>query len=179
MPLVSKRYAEALIELSEEKGFKDEFFNNLKVIVDIFKSNTEFKSFLLNRKVHPQSKKRILKNIFENRVEKELLNFLMLLVDKDRLDILEEIYDEFQKMWDERKNTLILKIISATPLEVEQISRIKEKYMRFYNKNAARATLEIDKSLIGGVKIQIGDRIIDDSVKSKLLGLKKMMLQRL
>lgn len=178
MPLVNTRYAEALIELFEEKGSTDEVLNNLRTVLGLFKDNPGFNSFLLDPQIHVDSRKKALKDVLENQIENELMNFLMLLIDKGRLKYLGGIVDEYTRMADERKNILKLKIISAAPLEDAQIDSIKEIYMKMYKKNAVKAELQIDKSLIGGVKIQIGDRVIDDSIKARLMNLKEMMIKQ-
>jgi len=102
----------------------------------------------------------------------------MLLVDKERFENIRGIVEEYFRLADERKNILNMTIISAFPLEDVQINRIKEKYKKLYNKTDVKAKLIIDKSLIGGVKIQIGDKVIDDSIKGRLLCLKEALLQR-
>ncbi|HOM02830.1 MAG TPA: F0F1 ATP synthase subunit delta [Acetivibrio sp.] len=177
MQLVNTRYAEALIDVTEEKSSTDKVLNSLNAILKLFEQNPEFYTFLLDPKVKMESKKKALTNVLKGRVEQEVVNFLMLLMDKERLKNIKGITDEYIRFADERKNILIMTIISAFPLEDVQIDKIKEKYKKLYNKASAKAKVVIDKSLIGGIKIQIGDKVIDDSIKARLTSLKEMMLK--
>ncbi|WP_265445320.1 F0F1 ATP synthase subunit delta [Acetivibrio straminisolvens] len=177
MQLVNTRYAEALIDVTEEKNSTDEVLKNFAAILKLLEQNPEFYSFLLDPQVRIENRKRAIMNIFSGRVQEELVNFLMLLVDKGRLKNIGTIADEYFRLANERKNILIMTIISAYPLEEMQIDRIKKKYKKLYNKIDVKAKLVVDKSLIGGVKIQIGDRVIDDSIKARLDSLKEIMLK--
>lgn len=177
MQLVNNRYAEALIEVSEENSSTTEVLNNLTAILKLFKERTEFYSLLVDPLVQVDSKKKAIRNVFEGRVEGELLNFLMLLVDKSRLKNIGGILAEYARLADERKDILNMEIISASYLEDVQIDKIKEKYRSLYNKTDVKAKFTVDKGLIGGVRIQIGDMVIDDSIKARLMGLKEIMMK--
>ncbi|HOP92744.1 F0F1 ATP synthase subunit delta [Acetivibrio thermocellus] len=178
MQLVNTRYAEALIDVTEEKNSTDKVLNNLVQVLKLLEENREFYSFLLDPQIQKESRKEAIIKVFEGRIEQEVVNFLMLLVDKERFENIRGIVEEYFRLADERKNILNMTIISAFPLEDVQINRIKEKYKKLYNKTDVKAKLIIDKSLIGGVKIQIGDKVIDDSIKGRLLCLKEALLQR-
>ncbi|MFZ5986114.1 MAG: F0F1 ATP synthase subunit delta [Bacillota bacterium] len=178
MPLVNKRYAEALIEITEDNGSTDEVIDNFRKVAALFEESWDFRLFLLDPKVQAESKKEVLKDAFESRVRCELLNFLFLLIDKGRTRYIPGILDEYIGLADMKKNVLNLKIISAVPLEETQVNKIKEKYMKLYGKNNAKAEIHIDKSLIGGIRIQIGDKVIDDSIKARLMDLKEIMLKQ-
>ncbi|WP_235832588.1 F0F1 ATP synthase subunit delta [Acetivibrio mesophilus] len=177
MQLVNTRYAEALIDVTEEKNSTNEVLNDFATILKLFEENPEFYSFLLNPQVLIETKKKAMQNVFGGRIEEELLNLLMLLLDKGRLKNIRSIMDEYSRMADERKDILRMKIISAFPLEDMQIDKIKEKYRKLYNKTDVKAKFVLDESLIGGIRIQIGDKIIDDSIKARLMSLKEIMLK--
>lgn len=181
MPLVDRRYAEALVEIAEEAGDMEQFQYELSLITDIYKKQPDFRLFLINPEVKIDTKKDILKNIltniFSKNLKPEIFKFLMLLLDKGRIRNLPGINDEFIKLADNRRNTLNITIISAAKLEEDQIARIKEKYGKEYRASRVKANIEIDQSLIGGVKVKIGDKVIDGSVKGRLESIKELLIK--
>lgn len=175
MPLIEKRYAEALVGLSAQNGAIDEYRQELQVVVDLFNSLQDFKLFLLNPEVKTEVKKTVVKNVFDGKAKKELVNFLLLLLDKGRISNLPGILVEYVKSADKIRNILDMTIISSAPLEDRQISNILEKYKHLYNATNANVVLEIDQSLIGGVKVRIGDKVIDGSVRGRLESLRELL----
>ncbi len=175
MPLVDKRYAEALVEIADKANAIDEFQHELMEIIGIYKDQQDFRLFLNNPEVKIDTKKGTLKNIFSKDLRPEILNFLLLLLDKDRIKHLPGINDEFIKLADIKRNTLNMTIISAAELDESQIIKIKEKYGKLHNATSVKASVEIDQSLIGGVKVKIGDKVIDGSVKGRLESIKALL----
>ncbi|HEY9062590.1 MAG TPA: F0F1 ATP synthase subunit delta [Pseudobacteroides sp.] len=177
MPLVDRRYAEALVEIADEAGDMDRFQNELAQITGIYKDQQDFRLFLINPEVKIDTKKDILNNIFSKSLKPEIFKFLMLLLDKGRIRNLPGINGEFIKLADNRRNTLNITIISAAKLEEDQVARIKEKYGKEYRASRVKANIEIDQSLIGGVKVKIGDKVIDGSVKGRLESIKELLIK--
>ena len=168
MSLAEIRYAEALADISFQDGTWDNYRSILETISKTFKSQEDFRWFLLSPEINPEIKRETLKKLFGKDLDEKLLNFIMLLIDKSRLNNLPGIVKEFNRQADLRKNVLQIDITSAAPLSESQIERIKEKYRSEYNTISARAEIKIDKSIIGGIIVKIGDRVIDSSVKGRL-----------
>jgi F-type H+-transporting ATPase subunit delta len=177
MPLIEKRYAEALIGLAVQNRSVDEYQQELLTIVDLYRNQQDFSLFLLNPEINNEIKKTVIVNAFGGKVKKELVNFLSLLLDKGRIVYLPGIFIEFTKAADRIKNILNITIISAVPLEDKQISSIVEKYKRIYHTTNAKLNLEIDVSLIGGVKVKIGDKVVDGSINGRLQDLKQVLFE--
>jgi F-type H+-transporting ATPase subunit delta len=177
MPLVNKRYAEALIKITEENNTTKGVLSDFAEVVKVLEENKELKLFFLNPHVKISDKKDVLKELFEGKISIELLNLLKLIVDKDRIKYIPGILDEYSKLYDENRNVLNLKISSAVPLEEMQINSIKQTYLRLYDKSSAKVKLEIDEKLIGGVRVQIGDKVIDGSIKGRLESMMEIMMK--
>jgi len=178
MPLVESRYAEALIEITEEDGSTDEVLKNFEALIGIFDKNPELQGYLKNPNVQLGVKKKLLEELFKGKINDKFLKFLYLLVDKKRVNYAKGILQEYKTLANERKNVLNLKIISAVPLDELQVKKIEKKYSEIYKKDKVSSVVHIDKSLIGGIKVQIGDRLEDYSVKSRLESLKKLLTKR-
>ena len=175
MSLIERRYAEALIDISVENGAIDGYQQEFQNVVDVYNKEQELKFFLLNPRVNTDAKKDVLKKVFSDSVNSNVVNFLMLLLDKGRAKFLPGILEEFIRLADKKKNILNMTIISAAPLKDAQIDEIKEKYMKIYNASSVKVNVEVDESLIGGVKVKIGDRVVDGSIKGRLESLKELL----
>ena len=116
-------------------------------------------------------------NIFKGKIDEELLSFLLILIEKDRILYLREKLNEMEKIDLERKNILSAVVKTAVPLLESEISDLQEKLEKQYNKKIIMTT-EIDKSLLGGVYVRVGNDVIDGTIKSKLEEMKDIMLKR-
>lgn len=177
MSLICSRYAGALIEAAEENGISEEIFDNFREVIKIINENTGFVPLLLNPQVEVSNKKEVLRSVFKGSIPDILLNFLFLLVDKGRTRFINGIFEEFVRLYNERKNILNMEIITAVPLDEVQVNRIEQKYIAMYNKSSARVFVSIDKSLIGGIRVKVGDKVIDNSIKARLHNIKEIMLK--
>ncbi len=177
MPLVERRYAEAFINIAAGAGDIDSLQDELQGLVDLFKSQTEFRSFMLDPEIKIENKKAVVRKAFLNNLKKETVNLILLLLDKGRIKFLPGIYEEFVRMADKKKNILNMTIISAASLDESQVLRIKVKYGKLYNASTVKADVRVDNSLIGGVKVKIGDKVIDDSLKGRLESLRELLIK--
>ena len=176
MSLVERRYAEALADIADHAGELDSFGRELREVVELFGKQAELRLFLADPGVGAGPKKEILKKVFSGRVKAEILNFLMLLIDKGRIDRLPGIYTEYEKEADRRKKVLNITIVSAMPLRETQINEIKEIFKNKYGASSVKEHIEIDKTLLGGVKVIVGDKVFDGTVKGRLEGLREVLL---
>jgi F-type H+-transporting ATPase subunit delta len=177
MPLVENRYADALADIAVKSGNIELFKEQARLILSLYDTQEDLKTLLTSHEVDSTVKKNIIKSIFKDNTRNELVNFLLLLVDKGRVSHLPGIIKEFEKMANDRSNVLTMKIISASPLEDKQINRIKEKYRNIYNAVSVSADIKVDSSLLGGVKVVVDDKVFDGTVKGRLEELRKMIVK--
>ena len=93
--------------------------------------------------------------------------FLLALADNDRLDVLSEVYQQFEALRAEEEKSLDVEVISAYPLSAEQEARIASALRAKFNKDIA-ISATVDSTLIGGALIRAGDVVIDGTVRGKL-----------
>ncbi len=175
MPLVEKRYAEALLLLSGSSLFK--YKEELAGFVDIYKQDKELRAFLLNPTIKSNKKQQLLTNVFKSSLEPNVLKFLLLLIEKQRLIYIESIYNQYVKLAHEIANIIDMKIISANPLTELQVEAIKNRYILKYKASSANAQIILDQELIGGVKVVIGDKVYDGSIKGQIDSLKELIVK--
>ncbi len=174
---LDRRYALALYEVAKEKDKVDEYINDLREICDLIENNKDFYEVVKHPQISTKNKKRTFINIFKGKIDEELLSFLLILIEKDRILYLREKLNQMEKIDLERKNILSAVVKTAVPLLESEISDLQEKLEKQYNKKIIMAT-EIDKSLLGGVYVRVGNDVIDGTIKSKLEEMKDIMLKR-
>lgn len=177
MPLVEKRYAEALVNISVERNMIEQHQKELGLAADLYKSNEDLRNFLLNPKTDVNARKDLLRSAFAGRMQDEVLGLLLLLLDKGRIKYLQGIYEEFVRLAEEKQNILSMDIMAAAPLEDRQIEGIREKFRKLYKASSVKASVIIDKSLVGGVRVRIGDKLMDGSIKGRLKELQEILLK--
>ena len=174
---LDRRYALALYEVAKEKDKVDEYINDLREICDLIENNKDFYEVVKHPQISTKNKKRTFINIFKGKIDEELLSFLLIIIEKDRILYLREKLNEMEKIDLERKNILSAVVKTAVPLLESEISNLQEKLEKQYNKKIIMTT-EIDKSLLGGVYVRVGNDVIDGTIKSKLEEMKDIMLKR-
>ncbi|HHU76779.1 MAG TPA: ATP synthase F1 subunit delta [Firmicutes bacterium] len=177
MSLVERRYAASLLELAEDRDLYEPFYRELKMASNIIHKNERLESFLLDLQVDSSKKKKVIFAVFNGNIMQELINFLNVLIDKNRFEYLDPIIEEFRIMADQKQNILNVTVVSAFPIDELQLQEIKRKCKNKYMASKVRVHLQEDKSLLGGIKLKIGDTMIDGTVKSRLEELRKTLLQ--
>lgn len=177
MPLAFSRYAEAFVDLAAEKNALDAYLEELSSITELCADRT-LNALLANPEVSKRERKDILSGILKGRVRQEVQNFALLLIDKERIGSLPGILREAVRMANERRKIIDIIIYTAFPIGQEQIDSICEKFKKLYGAVGFKVAVRTDPTLLGGVKVAIGDKVYDGSVKKKLAGLRKSMAEQ-
>jgi F-type H+-transporting ATPase subunit delta len=171
---LDKRYALALYTVAEEKGKVEEYLNDLREIVSLMNNDANFMKLIEQPFVSTSEKKEIFINIFKGKIDEDLLSFLLILIEKDRIRFTEEKLKEMEKIHLERNNTLLVEVKTVIPLNDSERENLRRKLIDIYEKKIIFVE-KIDKRIIGGVYIRVGDDVIDGTLKIKLEEMKKIM----
>lgn len=172
---LDRRYALALYEIAEEKGKVKQYLEELRDILNII-SDEDFTKLIKHPQVSTSSKKKLFNDVFKDKIDEDLLSFLLVLIEKGRILQLESKINEFEKIYLERNNTIVAKVKTVIPLKDDEKHGLIDKLQKKYNKKIILEE-EIDKDIIGGVYVEINGKIIDGTIKSKLDEMKKLMLK--
>jgi len=165
---IAKRYAKALVQLGSENDLIDGFRKELADVNNLFMTNADVGAAFANPAFTAEQKKQIMQELVARFGCSELVgNFLMLLVDKNRVAFLSQIVATYEILADEQSGTIRPLIKTAFPLDDNQVSKIQDALEKKSGKKVV-AEVSVDKSLLGGVVIQIGDIAFDSSVKTQL-----------
>ncbi|AGF54415.1 MULTISPECIES: F0F1 ATP synthase subunit delta [Clostridium] len=174
---LDRRYALALYEIAEKNNKVDEYLQDLRDICDLFDSNEDFYQVIKHPKVNTAKKKQLFNDLFKGKIDEELLAFLIVLIEKGRVLYLREKLNQMVDIDLERRNTIRGVVKTAVPLLDEELEQLKNIFEKKYDKTILFDT-KIDKSLLGGVYVKVGNDIIDGTIKSKIEEMKELMLKK-
>ena len=168
-------YANALFQAARDVGKLNLIQEESRSMLDIFRREKDFLHFFNDPTIPPGEKKSILKNIFEDKICKEHLNLLYVLVDKGRTWHYPRIVDSYEKKIAEAEGYAKGSVFSVQPLSDEQRTKFEEQTGKLLGQNV-KLENKIDTSLIGGVKILIDGKMLDASLKKRLDDMKSKLL---
>lgn len=184
MPLVdtppdalSEIYARSLFELAETKGGKatiESCLSELEDILEIARSNPKFSEFLASRVLPVSERSSSLEKIFKGRVSDLTLRFLQVINEKGRLQHLPPILGAFDRLVQEKFGRIEVDVYTATPISTDELRFIREKLQATLGREPILHPYT-DESMIGGIKMQIGDRLIDGSLSTQLRRIKDQL----
>ena len=171
--LVSKVYGDALFETAMENNKVDTLYEEVNALIPILKENPELLALLGNPQIVKEDKVAIIRQVFENRVEIELMGFLAIIVEKDRQSELIPVLDYFIQRVKEYKKIGAAYVTSAVELKPEQKAGLEKNLLETTSYVAFEMHYSVDPALLGGMVIRIGDHVVDSSIKTRLYELKK------
>lgn len=172
---LDRRYALALYEVAEKTGKVEEYLKDLRQICEVIDNNREFHEVIKHPQIGTKRKKHTFINIFKGHIDEELLSFLLILIEKDRILFLREKLNEMEKIDLERKNTLKGIVKTTVSLKEDELNSLISKLEAKYNKKVILDQI-IDPSILGGIYVRVNNEVIDGTVKLRLENLKQLML---
>lgn len=172
---LDKRYALAIYEVGEKKGKVEEYLADIREICRIMDEDKDFYEVIKHPQISTSEKKKLFINVFKGKIDEELLSFLLILIEKDRILYLKEKLNQMEKIHLEKNNTLLALIKTSVPMLEDEKERLQAKLESMYNKKIIMKC-EIDKKILGGVYVRVGDDVIDGTVRSRLDEMKEIML---
>jgi len=166
---VARPYAEAVFGLADKAGSAGNWFSMLGTMAQVA-GNPEMRVCIGNPNVGPKALYDLFIALCREDFPIEARNFVRVLIANDRLGLLPEIYAQFGELKNEREGVVEAEIRTAFPLDNAQINAlVADVSRRFKRRVQPRVTL--DRELIGGVHITVGDEVIDGSVRGRLEGM--------
>lgn len=174
--VVAKRYAKALVDLSEQKKITDKVRADFGAFAEAVKVQKDIQKLFINPAFTPENKKAVIRDL-SSRLQLHPLvqHFIEYLVDVNRIRYVAEFHAVFTELLAERQNRAIAKLTTAAPIPDGTVDAIKQK-LESLTKKQVEIDAEVDPSLIGGVRAQIGSVIYDGSIRNQLNKLKDHLL---
>jgi F-type H+-transporting ATPase subunit delta len=175
-PLAAKiaaPYARALFDFSVEKNIMHQItadFQNLQIFLD---ETAELMEYLSNPLVNKESKREVLTKALQSQVNTETFKFLMVLVNRDRINLLKSVISAYLELVYETASIKMVEVSTAFPFTNLQKNTLIQKLKELTKAREIRLVITVDSSLIGGFLIKTESKVIDFTVKSQLQRLAK------
>jgi len=163
---LARRYSQALFEIASETSL-DSIDSDLRELTKLVEENAEVKNVLLHPHVSLSIKKSVMEKLLGEEFGEVTRRFFYLLIDRKRENLLPLIQREFSRLADEARQVVEAKVASAIELTATQLDDLKKSIKRMTGKDV-RIISEVRAELIGGVLIQVGDRVMDGTISHAL-----------
>ncbi len=164
---VALRYAQALLDVATARGLIDELDESLGGVVAVADRHQELRRFLQNPQVPLAQKKALVGSLLGGRVEPILVQFLEMLLDKGRIAYLGDIQATFADLVEQHKGLQRARVVTAVALPADLEARLRDRLAELTGRQILLEK-SIDPSVIGGVCVTMGDRILDGTLRSGL-----------
>jgi F-type H+-transporting ATPase subunit delta len=165
---VASRYAKSLIELAEEKNDMEKVAEDMALLGKVCEENRDFYLMLKNPIVHQDKKSAILKKIFDNKVQPLTMSIIEIMVRKNRVQLLPELAQAFYTMYKEKMGIVEATLVTTFAIDQQLKAQFEKIVKRATGANTVRIKEKISQNIIGGYILTVGDRQIDDSIKTYL-----------
>jgi F-type H+-transporting ATPase subunit delta len=175
---VAKVYADALRTVAEQRGVAEEVGRELRAIVsEVYANRPEVEAALASPVVKRSAKIPVLEHAFKNNVSDLLFNFLVVLNGKDRLQLVRHVAAAYRDIQDEQAKRVRVSVRSAVPLTDAQAEQLKQTISQATGLEPILQP-KVDDSLLGGMIVQVGDRVFDSSVRYQIENIRNQLLAR-
>lgn len=172
---VARRYATSLFRTAKRIDQVDRVLEDLKAIAGLLRKDPNLKNFLEAPQILDQYKKELLTNAFKNSISEALFSFLLLVLEKHRIEYLLAMAEEYERLVKEDQGILPTCVITARLLDPAFADRLKKELEKNTGK-IIEMILRIEPWIIGGIIVILGNKIIDKSIRHQLDELKEEML---
>lgn len=165
--IAARRYAGALFQIGTEKGTLEELEKELRIVREVFQENEQFYTFLKHPRIKSAKKRQILNEVFQG-LQPNVVHTIALLVERGRIEITTSMIDHFIQMVNDAKGNAEVTVYSVRELSSAEKAQLEKSFSKRFDMKSVELKNEIDSTLIGGLKIRVGNTIYDGSVKGKL-----------
>jgi len=175
---VAHVYAEALLNAADKQGQSEQVLESLESLIrDLFPAEPQFEIFLTSSAVGRDRKAQVIEKVFEDRASVLFVDFLKVLNQHERLNLLRPILAAAKEFRDKRAKRIRVRVRSAVPLTDEQANRLRQQLHEALKLEPILQT-EVDPDLLGGVVLQVGDWLYDASVRARLDSIQNQLIAR-
>jgi F-type H+-transporting ATPase subunit delta len=161
------RYAKATLNLAKERGVAENVYNDMLLIDQTIEENKELENLIVSPIVKSSVKSKILKAVFEKKTDSLTMDVIQLLINNNRINILELVAKEFVIIYDFMKGSEVALVTTAFPITKELEAKILKKVKTITGTDISIEN-KIDPDVLGGFILRVGDKQYDSSVKGIL-----------
>ena len=162
-----------MFAVAMEDGRMDEFFEAAVSLTEVLRTNEDFSKLMNHPKIMKEDKVKIVEDTFGTRIPKEMVGLMTIMVEKGRASEMLSVFDYFVSLVKEEKKIGKADVTTAMAMSDAQKEKVEKKLLETTKYESFEMCYHVDESLIGGMLIRIGDRVVDSSIKTKLYELSK------
>jgi len=174
-PKVAQRYAKAIFEQAEATGQLAAVAKDFESLQALFNDVSDLAHFFLNPGIPKIAKQDFLAGQFEGKVSPLVFNLLKLLLENDRLAVINGIAKKFLELQDIKNNVGWAKVITAAPLGTDHQKRLQQQLEVLFRYDTVNLENTVDPTILGGIRVEVGDKVIDGSYTSQLTQLQQLV----
>ena len=171
MEEIARVYAEALFDVARDKGKLDEIHDQLGEVADAITSNRDLQVFLFSPYFSSNEKRDGIARVVSGG-DPEFVNFLELLAEKHRMPAIFRIRRRFDEMWAKEERRLDVRLTSAVELPPDVVKELRKR-IEEQTGQTIEVESDVDENILGGIVLQVGNMVLDASVRNKLERLRK------
>jgi F-type H+-transporting ATPase subunit delta len=171
---IARRYATAIFEISRRQNTVDRTLDDVREIAKLF-AQRKLAYLLREPKIPMQRKETAIRQALASRVLPTSLNLALLVVQRELVDIMQNIARELEQLVLDYKNQAVAEVITATTMDEAQLTHIKQALERRTHKTILMQT-KVQPEILGGVIARVGDQVIDGSIRYRLSALQQQLL---
>ncbi|MDD2752643.1 MAG: ATP synthase F1 subunit delta [Candidatus Omnitrophica bacterium] len=171
--IVVKRYAEAFVAYAKETAGLDRILEDLKNLRNVLRENPEFLEFLKSPEITHLEKLETIDKVLNQDFSKETGFFLKLLLEKERIELINDVVEYIRINYAYQGETEVL-LKTTYPLDLELVKKIEDTIEKKFQRKF-KFFINLDASLLGGIQITMGNKVLDGSVRRRLDDLREKL----
>ena len=173
--LVENVYGDALFELSLKENKVDEVYEEVQGILTVLKENPDLIRMMTHPHINKDEKLQVVETVFKGKISDEIIGLMRMVVEKDHFGQMEAIFEFFVAKVKEYKNIGVAYVTTPMELSESKKEQVEKRLLETTSYVSFEMHYDTDPSLIGGMVVRIGDRVVDSSIRTKLYNLSKEM----
>ncbi len=172
---VARNYAETLFELASRNESIQEYGDALGMVAGLLEDDPRFRTFVETPRIDDETKKDVIRKVFRDKAPKQVINFVLITIDKRRQTLLREISAEYLLLLDDHLGREHVEVTVARPLDDATENVVSERLSKMLGKQAI-PHIRVKPEILGGLIVRTGDMIYDGSVRRRLEDLRRRLL---
>lgn len=172
----ARRYAGAIFRLAQQRNEINDVARSMQVVATAVHTSPQLLTVLQHPRITRERKKEVLHHIFDESVGTDVEHLLFMLIEKERTDILPDLTVAFSRLLDEYNREVDVEATTAVPLAEAQIEALRQR-LEASSGYQIRLKTSVDETILGGLIVRIGDRLIDGSIATQLQTMREQLKQ--
>ena len=172
---VARNYAETLFELASRNESIQEYGDALGMVAGLLEDDSRFRTFVETPRIDDETKKDVIRKVFRDKAPKQVINFVLITIDKRRQTLLREISAEYLLLLDDHLGREHVEVTVARPLDDTTENVVSERLSKMLGKQAI-PHIRVKPEILGGLIVRTGDMIYDGALRRRLEDLRRRLL---